>query len=115
MPSTDMNSDVGESFGSWTMGEVHAQAVVDAAHAFSPDGTLVSRGEDGAFLTDAALITENMVRLAAEGKIAARDGIVLNVQADSICVHGDTRGAVAMASAVRTDLDASGITVRSFA
>ncbi len=130
--------------------DVHAQAVVDAVHAFSPglpllllpgavaaqkaearglrvlseafadraynpDGTLVSRREDGAVLHDTALITENMVRLASEGKIVARDGSVLTVRADSICVHGDTPGAVAMAAAVRAGLEAAGVTVRSFA
>ncbi|GAA3320182.1 LamB/YcsF family protein [Arthrobacter ramosus] len=130
--------------------EVHAQAVVDAVHAFSPglpllllpgsvalakaeakglrgvveafadraynaDGTLVSRREEGAVLHDHAAITENMVRLATEGKIVARDGSVLNVHAESICVHGDTPGAVAMAAAVRAGLEAAGVTVRSFA
>ena len=130
--------------------EVHAQAVADAVHAFSPglpllllpgsvalakadakglrgvaeafadraynaDGTLVSRREEGAVLHDHAAITENMVRLATEGKIVARDGSVLDVHAESICVHGDTPGAVAMAAAVRAGLEAAGVTVRSFA
>jgi UPF0271 protein len=65
-------------------------------------------------LHDNAVIVENMVRLATEGKIVARDGSVLDVQADSICVHGDTPGAVAMAGAVREGLEAAGVTVRSF-
>ncbi|WP_247041645.1 LamB/YcsF family protein [Arthrobacter rhizosphaerae] len=130
--------------------EVHAQAVVDAVHAFSPglpllllpgsvalrkaevrglralseafadraynpDGTLVSRREEGSVLHDHDEITRNMVRLATEGKIVARDGSILEVQADSICVHGDTAGAVAMAGAVRAGLEAAGVTVRSFA
>lgn len=130
--------------------EVHAQAVVDAVHAFSPglpllllpdsiaqgkaearglrvlseafadraynpDGTLVSRREEGSVLHDPVTITANMVRLASEGTIVARDGSVLNVKADSICVHGDTPGAVAMAAAVRSGLEAAGVTVRSFA
>lgn len=130
--------------------EVHAQAVVDAVHAFSPglpllllpgsvalskaesqglralseafadraynpDGTLVSRREEGAVLHNNDVITENMVRLATEGKIVARDGSTLDVRADSICVHGDTAGAVAMAGAVRAGLEAAGVTVRSFA
>jgi 5-oxoprolinase (ATP-hydrolysing) subunit A len=129
--------------------EVHAQAVVDAVHAFSPDlpllllpgsvalkkaearglravseafadraynpdGTLVSRREENAVLHDDKAITENMVRLATEGKIVARDGSVLNVDAESICVHGDTPGAVAMAAAVRAGLQSAGVTVRSF-
>lgn len=130
--------------------QVHAQAVVDAVHAFSPglpllllpdsiaqgkaearglrvlseafadraynpDGTLVSRREEGSVLHDPVTITANMVRLASEGTIVARDGSVLNVKADSICVHGDTPGAVAMAAAVRAGLEAAGVTVRSFA
>ncbi|WAH98703.1 LamB/YcsF family protein [Arthrobacter sp. MMS18-M83] len=130
--------------------EVHAQAVVDAVHAFSPglpllllpgsvalakaeakglravaeafadraynpDGTLVSRREQDAVLHDHAAITKNMVRLALEGKIVARDGSLLDVHAESICVHGDTPGAVAMAAAVRSGLEAAGVTVRSFA
>ncbi|WP_309107512.1 5-oxoprolinase subunit PxpA [Arthrobacter sp.] len=130
--------------------EVHAQAVVDAVHAFSPglpllllpgsvalhkaasrglpalseafadraynpDGTLVSRREEGAVLHNNDVITGNMVRLATEGKIVARDGSILDVRADSICVHGDTAGAVAMAGAVRAGLEAAGVTVRSFA
>lgn len=130
--------------------EVHAAAVVDAVHAFSPglpllllpgsvalrkaearglqamaeafadraynpDGTLVSRREPGSVLHDNEAVTRNMLLLATEGKIIARDGSVLNVQADSICVHGDTPGAVAMAGAVRAGLEASGVTVRSFA
>lgn len=129
--------------------QVHAQAVVDAVNAFSPglpllllpgslalhlaeakglravaeafadraynpDGTLVSRREAGAVLHDHEAITENMVRLATEGEIVARDGSVLNINADSICVHGDTAGAVAMAAAVRAGLEAAGVTVRSF-
>jgi len=130
--------------------EVHAQAVVDAVHAFNPDlpllllpgavaadkaaakgltalseafadraynpdGTLVSRREEGAVLHDHQTITGNMVRLATEGTIIARDGSPLKVRADSICVHGDTPGAVAMAGAVRTGLEDAGVTVRSFA
>lgn len=129
--------------------EVHAQAVVDAVHAFdpelpllllpgsvalkkaearglrgvseafadrayNPDGTLVSRREAGAVLHDDNVITQNMVRLATEGKIVARDGSVLTIDAESICVHGDTPGAVAMAGAVRAGLEAAGVTVRSF-
>jgi len=130
--------------------EVHAQAVVDAVHtfnpglpllllpgavalrmaesrglravaeafadrAYNPDGTLVSRREEGAVLHDNEAVARNMVLLATEGKMVARDGSVLDVRADSICVHGDTPGAVAMAGAVRAGLEAAGVTVRSFA
>jgi UPF0271 protein len=85
-----------------------------ADRAYNPDGTLVSRREEGAVLHDHNAITDNMVRLATEGTIIARDGSLLQVQADSICVHGDTPGAVAMAGAVRAGLEDAGVTVRSF-
>jgi UPF0271 protein len=55
-----------------------------------------------------------MIRLATEGKIVARDGSLLTIDAESICVHGDTADAVAMAAAVREGLEGAGVTVRSF-
>ena len=94
---------------------LRAVAEAFADRAYNPDGTLVSRREPGAVLHDPELIATNMVRLAMEGVIVARDGSVLPTEAESICVHGDTPGAVAMAAAVRAALDAAGVTVRSFA
>jgi UPF0271 protein len=85
-----------------------------ADRAYNPDGTLVSRQEADAVLHDIQAITGNMVRLATEGKIVARDGSVLTVEAESICVHGDTAGAVAMAGAIREGLEDAGVTVRTF-
>lgn len=86
-----------------------------ADRAYNPDGTLVSRREAGAVLHDNQVVTENMIRLATDGRIVARDGSLLSVDAESICVHGDTAGAVAMAAAVRQGLEHAGVTVRSFA
>jgi UPF0271 protein len=65
-------------------------------------------------LHDNRAVTENMIRLATEGKIVARDGSLLTIDAESICVHGDTADAVAMAAVVREGLEAAGVTVRSF-
>ncbi|GAA2521798.1 5-oxoprolinase subunit PxpA [Kocuria salsicia] len=130
--------------------EVHAQAVVDAVRAFggdlpllllpgsvalakaeraglravteafadrgyTPDGRLVSRREEGAVLHDAAEVTEHMVRLAQDGTLTAVDGSTVRIHAESICVHGDTPGAAAMAAEVRRGLEDAGITIRSFA
>lgn len=130
--------------------EVHAQAVIDAIKAFgtdlpvlllpgsvalqkaeaaglrgvaeafadrsyTPEGTLVSRREANAVLHDPAQVTENMVRLATEGTIVAVDGSTIKMPAESICLHGDTAGAVAMASAVRAGLEHAGVQIRSFA
>jgi 5-oxoprolinase (ATP-hydrolysing) subunit A len=90
-----------------------AEAFAD--RAYNPDGTLVSRREPGAVLHDPDLVVANMVRLAQTGKITAIDGSIIRVEAESICVHGDTPGAVAMAAAVRAGLESAGVTVRSFA
>jgi len=85
-----------------------------ADRAYNPNGTLVSRREEGAVLHDHQLVTANMLRLATEGKIVARDGSVIRTDAESICVHGDTEGSVAMAAAVRAGLENAGVEIRSF-
>ncbi|MSS00187.1 LamB/YcsF family protein [Arthrobacter sp. BL-252-APC-1A] len=89
-------------------------AEVFADRAYNPDGSLVSRTQPGAVLTDLAEITEHVLRLAVDGKIQTADGTVIDVAAESICVHGDTPGAVAMGQAVRGALESNGVTVASF-
>ncbi|GAB2485375.1 5-oxoprolinase subunit PxpA [Comamonas humi] len=91
--------------------------VVEEAFAdrgYTPQGTLVSRREPGAVLHDPALVAQRMLQLATEGTVQAVDGSTVRVQADSICVHGDSPGAVDMARAVRQRLEASGVAIRSF-
>ncbi|EMY32245.1 LamB/YcsF family protein [Arthrobacter crystallopoietes BAB-32] len=94
---------------------VRGVAEAFADRAYNPDGTLVSRREPGAVIHDADTVVGNMVRLAQTGKITAIDGSTITVEAESICVHGDTPGSVAMAAAVRAGLESAGVTVRSFA
>ena len=89
-----------------------AEAFAD--RAYNPDGTLVSRREPGAVLHDEDAVAANMVRLATEGTIVARDGSTIRTSAESICLHGDTAGAVSMAAAVRRELEAAGVDIRSF-
>jgi len=89
------------------------EAFVD--RAYRADGTLVPRGEPGAVLHDDAGIAERALRLVAEGRVIAADGTDIAVQVDSLCVHGDSAGAVGMARAVRARLDAAGIAVEAFA
>jgi UPF0271 protein len=90
-----------------------AEAFAD--RAYRPDGTLVSRREAGSVLHSTEDVVEHVLRVATEGTIRAVDGTVLQTRARSICLHGDTPGAVAMAAAVRKALKASGVTVQSFA
>ena len=92
---------------------VVAEAFAD--RAYTPQGTLVSRREPGAVLHDSALVARRMLRLVRDGVVEAVDGSLARVQAQSICVHGDSPGAVEMARAVRMALESDGVVVRSFA
>ncbi|MGA1835281.1 LamB/YcsF family protein [Rhizobium wenxiniae] len=91
---------------------VVAEAFAD--RAYTPEGNLVSRREKGSVLHDPDLIAERMVRMVKEGVIEAIDGTLTKVDAQSICVHGDSEGAVAMAKRLREKFEQSGLTIRSF-
>ena len=92
---------------------VVAEAFAD--RAYTPGGALVSRREPGAVLHDADEVAERMVTLVRTGTVRAVDGSSVAVRAESICVHGDSPGAVAMARAVRGALTGAGVDVRPFA
>ncbi len=85
-----------------------------ADRAYTPQGALVSRREKGAVLHDPEQIAQRMLRLAQEGVIEAVDGSVVRIDADSICVHGDSPDAVAIARQLRARLEAEGIAIASF-
>lgn len=89
-----------------------AEAFAD--RAYTPGGELVSRREPDAVLHDTGVIARRMLQLAHEGTIEAVDGSTITVDAQSICVHGDSPGAVAIAQAIRQAFEIDGITVRSF-
>ena len=89
-----------------------AEAFAD--RAYTPAGALVSRREAGAVIHDPALVARRMVRLAKEGTLEAVDGSTVRVEAQSICVHGDSPGAVAIAVALRETFEREGIAIRSF-
>ncbi len=82
--------------------------------AYLPDGRLVPRTVDGALITDADAAAEQAVRIATGGEVVTIDGTVLATSARSLCVHGDSPGAVAIAAAVRHALAAAGVDVLSF-
>jgi 5-oxoprolinase (ATP-hydrolysing) subunit A len=85
-----------------------------ADRAYTREGALVSRREPGAVLHDPGAVAERVARLAREGKITAADGSELALEARTVCIHGDTPGAAALAAAVRERLDRDGIAVRPF-
>ena len=90
-----------------------AEAFAD--RAYTPQGTLVSRREPGAVLHDPQLVAQRMLRLVQDGTLEAIDGSVTRLQADSICVHGDSPAAVAMAHELRRVLEQANMHVQPFA
>lgn len=90
-----------------------AEAFAD--RAYTPQGTLVSRREPGAVLHDPQIVAQRMLRLVQDGTIEAIDGSRTRIQADSICVHGDSPAAVEMARELRRVLEQANLTLRPFA
>ena len=82
-----------------------------ADRRYRPDGTLVSRKDAGALLTDPEEAAEQAVHLARDGWAVASDGSRVAVRPDTICLHGDTPGAAAIARRVRERLAAEGVAV----
>lgn len=82
---------------------------------YTSEGALVSRSRPGALLDDPGAATERVLRLVTDGEVTAVDGSRVRVHAESLCVHGDSPGAVAMARAVREGLLRAGIGLRAFA
>ena len=85
-----------------------------ADRAYRPDGTLLSRSEPGSVLTDPDAVAQQALNLVTQGTVIAYDGSTVELNADSICVHGDTPGAVALARLVRNALEQAGLSVEPF-
>ncbi|WP_431998173.1 LamB/YcsF family protein [Streptomyces fungicidicus] len=83
--------------------------------AYTDEGTLVPRGQEGAVVTDQEAVVARSVELARDGEVAARSGRRIGVRARSLCLHGDTPGAVDLARRVRAALESSGVRVEAFA
>ena len=89
-----------------------AEAFAD--RAYRPDGQLVSRREKGAVLHDPNQIAERVATMVACGRVTAADGSTIDVEVESVCVHGDSPGAVEIATAVRKRLLADGVELAAF-
>ncbi len=92
--------------------KVVAEAFAD--RAYHADGTLVSRREAGAVLHDPEQVAQRMLKLINEGGVESVEGEFTRIEADSICVHGDSPGAIEMARQIRATLERNGIAIRSF-
>jgi UPF0271 protein len=86
-----------------------------ADRAYSPEGRLVSRREPGAVIEDPHHVAARALRMAVDGTVEATDGSEVRVDARSICVHGDTPGAVEIARSVRMILERADVRLEPFA
>lgn len=101
--------ELAKSEGLQVVGEVFAD------RGYTREGLLVSRREPGAVLHDAAQVARRMLNFVRTGLVTAQDGTEIRIEAQSICVHGDSPGAVTMAREIRTLFQAEAIGVRAFA
>jgi UPF0271 protein len=90
-----------------------AEAFAD--RGYTPEGRLVARSEPGALVTDVDTVARRAVRMVVDREVVGVDGSVVRVDAGSVCLHGDSPGAVEMARAVRAALADAGVTVEPFA
>ena len=86
-----------------------------ADRGYRDDGTLVPRSEPGAVLTDPETIAARVEGMVVRGTVTTVSGTALELSPRSVCVHGDTPGAVAIAAAVRAALERAGVTLAAFA
>jgi UPF0271 protein len=91
---------------------VVAEAFAD--RAYLADGTLMPRGRPGAVLTDPAIVASRVVAMATRHLVESADGQEIALRPRSICIHGDTAGAVTIARAVRAALREAGVQVAAF-
>jgi len=86
-----------------------------ADRRYEPNGTLRSRKLDEALIRDSKEAAEQALRIVERGVVIATDGSEVSVDAQTICIHGDTPGAAAIAKAVSETLRRAGASLRSMA
>ena len=86
---------------------------VFADRGYNEDSTLVNRKLPGAMVHDPKIAIERVKRMVLENKVETVTGKVIDIRADSICVHGDNPEAVAFVETIRRELENSGIKVQS--
>ncbi|MBD8194231.1 LamB/YcsF family protein [Pseudomonas fluorescens] len=115
-PTLTLVALAGSELIEWARNEgLQCVAEAFADRAYTPQGTLVSRREPGAVLHDPQLVAQRMLRLVQDGTLEAIDGTLTRIQADSICVHGDSPAAVEMARELRRVLEQANLSLQPFA
>lgn len=97
-------------------GEAGVRAVAEgyADRAYRADGGLVPRSRPGAVIFDVDTVVERAVRMATASEVQTQDGAVLPARVESLCLHGDTPGAVELTRRVRDALEAAGVPLAPF-
>ncbi len=80
--------------------------------AYTPEGSLASRREPGAVISDPNLVAERALKMAEEGKVFATDGTEIDLRVDTLCVHGDNPSAVELVKKIHGLLECEGIAVK---
>lgn len=80
-----------------------------ADRAYTPRGTLAPRGQPGALICDQRQVVERCLRLASQGVVEALDGSLVELEAHTICLHGDTPQALELAQGIRRGLEGAGV------
>jgi UPF0271 protein len=88
---------------------VAAEAFAD--RAYERDGSLTSRARPGSVIHDVNVVVQRAVRMVKDRQVVATDGSTIALQADTICLHGDTPGAAELARGVRRGLESAGIRI----
>ena len=86
---------------------------VFADRAYEPDGSLASRRKPGSVIHDPEAVVARAVRMVRDRTVVATDGSVVQLDADTMCVHGDTPGSDDLAAKIRAGLEAAGVTVKA--
>ena len=93
--------------------ELRVVREVFADRNYLADGSLVPRSRPDALLYDPAEAAKRVLRMLREGKVRSVEGIDVDVRAETICIHGDTPGAVEFARELRTQLESNGVEIRA--
>jgi UPF0271 protein len=89
---------------------VAAEAFAD--RSYEPDGSLTPRRLPHAIVHDGTQVVERVLRMARDGSVVASDGSVVQLRAETVCVHGDTPGAADLVARLRAGLEDAGVQVR---
>ncbi len=86
-------------------------AEVFADRAYDPDGSLTSRARPGSVIHDAPRVVERAIKMVRDQQVIAVDGSTITLTAETMCLHGDTPGAAALAREIRRGLESAGVRI----